>query len=171
MNLFGTTGVVNNVLQNFGMKPVRFLTTAVYFKPIYIGMSIWQGFGWSSIIYLAAIASVDPTLYEASYIDGAGRFRQIWHVTLPGMTPTITILLVLSIGSLLSADTEKILLLSNPTLYESSDVFGTYVYREGLVSGRFSYATAVGLLATSINFILLTIANRLSRKVNDFSLW
>ncbi|MFS0728116.1 ABC transporter permease subunit [Paenibacillus sp. 1P07SE] len=127
--------------------------------------------GWGSIIYLAAIMGINPELYEASRMDGAGRWRQIYHITLPGITPIIVILFILKIGNMLDVGFEKIILLYNPNTYVTADVISTFVYRKGLQSFEFSYATAVGVFQAVINFILLIAANRFSRKISDNSLW
>ncbi len=164
-------GVINNLVEVLGGTRIPFLNRPEYFRPIYIGSGIWQSFGWSTIIYLAAIAGVDLNLYEAAKMDGAGRWKQALYITIPGMAPTIVLLLILSIGSLLSADFEKILLLYNAATYSTADVIGTYTYRTGLVDARYSYGAAIGLFSTVVNFLLLTLSNRVSRKVSDFSLW
>ncbi len=142
-----------------------------WFRPVYITSGIWQEIGWGSIIYLAAIAGIDPELYEAANLDGAGRFRKILHVTIPGIMPTIVILFILRIGRMLTIGYQKILLLYNPLTYETADVISTFVYRKGLLEMDFSYATAVGLFRAILNFILLVIANRLSKKISDTALW
>ena len=127
--------------------------------------------GWDSIIYMAAFAGIDAELYEAATVDGASRLRRIWHVTLPGIAPTITILLILRIGSLMSVGYEKIILLYNPTIYETADVISTYVYRRGLIDGEYSFATAVGLMNSVINFILLIAADRFSKRIGQRGLF
>ena len=138
---------------------------------IYIISGIWQNVGWDSIIYMAAFAGIDAELYEAATVDGASRLRRIWHVTLPGIAPTITILLILRIGSLMSVGYEKIILLYNPTIYETADVISTYVYRRGLIDGEYSFATAVGLMNSVINFILLIAADRFSKRIGQRGLF
>jgi putative aldouronate transport system permease protein len=127
--------------------------------------------GFSSIIYLAALAGVDVELYEAAVMDGAGRARQLWHVTLPGILPTIVILLILSVGGIVSNDYTKILLIYNASTYETADVIGTYVFRFGIEGGSFSYSTAVGLLLAVIAFALLYVTNKFSKSVSEFYLW
>ena len=141
------------------------------FRPIYIISEIWQSVGWGSIVYLAALTAVDPALYEAARIDGAGKFRQILHVTLPGIAPTIVVMLILKMGSMMSVGSEKVLLLYNSNTYSTADVISTYVYRKGLLENNFSFSTAVGLFNSVINFTLVVLANQISRKVNDTSLW
>ena len=134
-------------------------------------MNVWQELGWDSIIFFAALTSIDASLYEAAQVDGAGRWRQMWHVTLPGIAPTIVILLILRIGNLMSLGWDRIYLLYNEMIYEQADVISTYVYRTGLQQMQYSYSTAVGLMNSVINVILLVGANLVSRKVNDTSLW
>ncbi|MEF2248431.1 ABC transporter permease subunit [Paenibacillus sp. IITD108] len=165
-------GFITDILVWLGMDRTAMLGHPEFFRPIYIISEIWQSVGWSSIIYLAAISGVNPELYEASRMDGAGRMKQMWHVTLPGISSIIVILLILKIGSMMDIGFEKIILLYNPNTYVTADVINTFVYRRGLTSSmEFSYATAVGLFQSSINFILLIFANWFSRKVSETSLW
>ena len=133
--------------------------------------SIWQQVGWGSIIYLASLTSVDPQLYEQATVDGAGRFRQMLHITLPGIAPTIIIMVILRFGRMMSVGFEKVLLLYNPMIYETADVISTFVYRQGLLNQEFSYAAAVGLFNSAINFALVVTVNQISRKVSETSLW
>ena len=164
-------GVFNDIGAFFGAQRTALLQKPAYFRTIYVASGIWQEIGWSSIIYLAALTGIDPQLYEAAEIDGANRLRQTWHVTLPGIMPTIIMLLILRMGSILGVGYEKILLLYNETIYETADVISTYVYRTGLVKMQYSYSTAVGLMNSVINVILLLSANALSRRVSESSLW
>ena len=166
-----STGIITNLLTNFGVQKTNLLTVPRYFKPLYICMNIWQELGWDSIIFFAALTSIDASLYEAATVDGAGRWKQMWHVTLPGIAPTIIILLILRIGNLMSLGWDRIFLLYSPIVYETADVVSTYVYRMGMERMQFSYATAVGLLNSVINIILLLSTNALSRKVTESSLW
>ncbi|MFC5407602.1 ABC transporter permease [Cohnella soli] len=166
-----TTGIVNVLLKQLGLAPIHFLAEPEWFRTIYIGSGIWQSFGWNSIIYIAAIASINPELYEAAVTDGASRWEKMRYITLPGIFPTIMILLMLNFGSLLSVGFEKIILLYNPSTYETADVISTYVYRKGLLDSDFSFAAAVSLFNSVINFMLLVLFNRLSRKVTEVSLW
>lgn len=154
-----------------GTEPSNMMAKASFFQPIYVAMMIWQEFGWDSIIFYAAITGIDQELYEAATVDGAGRWAKTWHITLPGISPTIIILLILRIGNMLSLGWERIILLYNPMIYETSDVISTYVYRRGLLKFEYSFASAVGLFNSIINFILLITANAVSRKINDTSLW
>ncbi|MDI6617079.1 MAG: ABC transporter permease subunit [Clostridiales bacterium] len=165
------TGVINYFISALGGKPVTMLSVPKLFMPVYVISGIWQEVGWGSIIYLAALTGIDPQLYEASYMDGANRWKQTIYITLPGIAPTIIILFILRMGSLLNVGFEKILLLYNPGIYETADVISTYVYRKGLLEFNWGFSTAVGLLNSVINFFFLIAANTISRKVNDTSLW
>lgn len=164
-------GVFNQITAMFGMAPKSFLSDPALFPSVIVFSDLWQCIGWNSIIYMAALAGIDPDLYEAAHIDGCGRLRQMWHITLPGIVPTIITLLILSIGGLLDANSGKILLLYSPLTYETGDVIGTFIYRRGLQGGDFSYSTAVGLFQTVINFLLLIFANWFSNKTTETSLW
>ena len=139
--------------------------------PIYVISNVWQEVGWGSIIYIAAIAGIDPSLYEAAQIDGAGRWRQMLNVTLPSIMPTIVILLIMGVGNLLNVGFEKILLLYNPVIYDTADVISTYVYRKGIIEYNYSYSTAVGLFNSVINFMLLVTTNYIAKKTTENSLW
>ena len=154
-----------------GGETVPFMTQPKYFWGIYVISDIWQGLGWNSIIYMAALAAVDVQLYEAATIDGAGRWKQMIHVTLPGIAPTIMILLIMRIGQMLSIGYEKIMLLYNPSIYETADVISTYVYRRGLLDNDYSYSAAVGLFNSVINFMLLLSANFVSKRATGNGLW
>ncbi|GHU77633.1 sugar ABC transporter permease [Clostridia bacterium] len=166
-----TRGVINTAMSYLGRTPHNYLTEPNAFYPIYIISGIWQHIGWDSIIYLAALAAIDQELYEAATVDGAGRLRRIWHITLPGIAPTITILLILRIGSIMSVGFEKIILLYAPATYETADVISTYVYRRGLVDGKYSFAAAVGLMNSVVNFILLIAADRFSKQIGQRGLF
>ncbi len=165
------TGLFNNIRAAFGQERIYYLIHPQYFRTIYTGMGIWAGIGWGSIIYLAALTGVDPELYEACIIDGGGRIRQTIHITIPGILPTITIMLILRIGQLLSVGADTILLLYTPSTYETADVISTYVYRVGLIDADYSFSTAVGLFNSVIAMILLTIANTVSKRLGETSLW
>jgi len=165
-------GLINQITAMFGMEPITFLVEPGWFRTIYVSSGIWQGIGWGSIIYLAAIAGIDPSLYEAAKTDGAGRFKQIWHITLPGIMPTVIIMLILKFGTLMAGGSlEKILLLYNSTTYETADVISTFVYRRGLLQLDYGFSAAIGLFNNVMNFILLVSANAVSRKINNTSLW
>ena len=166
-----SNGILTNVLSHLGMQKTNLFTVPRYFQPLYIGMNIWQNLGWDSIIYFAALAGVDSELYEAAQIDGAGRWRRMLHVTLPGIMLTIITMLILRIGQMMSIGYEKTILLYNPSTYETADIISSYTYRVGLLEQSWSYSTAIGLFNSVINLILLLIANKLSRKLADTSLW
>lgn len=166
-----STGLFNKITGLLGMAPVSFLSDSRYFRGIYIGSNIWQEAGWNSIIYLAALSSVDTELYDAASVDGAGRLRQTWNITLPGIAPTIIIMLILRVGRVMEVGFEKILLLYSPAIYDVADVISTYVYRIGILQADYSYSTAIGLFNSVINCILLLTVNRISRRVTDTSLW
>ena len=155
----------------FGVPASNWLTKSPYFYPIYVISGIWQEVGWGSIIYLAALSGIDQELYEAAKIDGAGRLQQIWHITLPGILPTIMILLILRIGGILSVGYEKILLLYTPTTYEVADVISTYSYRRGIIDADYSYSTAVGLFNSLVNIVFLVTTNKLSKKFTEIGLF
>ncbi|HPF86857.1 MAG TPA: ABC transporter permease subunit [Candidatus Limiplasma sp.] len=167
-----SNGVISNLVAAIsGGKAYNLLGNSANFRAIYIISSIWQTFGYGSIIYLAAIAGVDQALYEAAVVDGAGRWRQTVHITIPEIMPTVIILLILKMGTLLAVGAEKILLLYSPATYETADVISTYVYREGLQNFNYGYSTAVGLFNSFINTALLLGANFLSRKYSETSLF
>lgn len=164
-------GVVNQAIVAFGGSAVNFMSVSQYFRTIYVVSEIWQTMGWGAIVYLAAISNVDPQYYEAAKLDGASRFRQIWSITLPCIAPTITTMLILRVGSVLDVGLEKVLLLYTPAIYETSDIIATYVYRQGMVSGNMSYASAIGLFGSLINLILLFSANFASKKISGSGLF
>lgn len=165
------TGLVSVVLSYVGVPAKTMLNDANLFVPIYVISGIWQNVGWGSIIYLAALTGIDPELYQAASIDGAGRWKQTRHVTLPGLLPTIIVLLILRTGSILSVGAEKIILLYNPSIYETSDVISSYVYRRGLLNADWSFSSAVGLFNSVVNFVLVATVNWLARRASDTSLW
>jgi len=164
VNLLSTqTGAVNLVIQSLGFPAIPFLTSEKYFVPTLVVSMIWKTFGWNTIIYLAALAGVDPQLYEAATVDGAGRWKQLFHITLPSIQSTIIVLLILRIGGIMQAGFEQIFVLYHPGVYKVADILDTYVYRMGLSEGRFELASAVGLFRSAVNFIMIVLANRLAR--------
>ena len=172
VNILGFSGgFVNEILNMFGLDSISFLTNPKMFRGVIVFTAGWKEVGWSAIIYIAAIAGVDREQYEAAYIDGAGRFKQMLYITLPGIASTIVVLLVLRLGAVLEAGTEQILLLYSPTVYSVGDVIGTYVYRMGLGEMQYSYATAVGIFNSVIGFILVIFGNRISKKITGKSIW
>lgn len=164
-------GVFSQIAMFFGGESQNFLMNKNYFYPIYVGSGIWQSIGWNSIIYLAALSAIDQEQYEAARIDGAGRFQQMFYITIPGLLPTIMILLILRMGGILNVGYEKILLLYSEATYEVADVISTYVYRKGVQNAAFSYSTAVGLFNSVVNIFFLFFANALSRKATESSLF
>lgn len=171
LTFVSSEGLINSVRNALGLSTVSFMTDPDCFYPIYIISGIWQEIGWGSIIYISALSSVDPQLYEAARIDGAGRFKQMLHVTLPCIVPTIVILLIMNIGSMLTVGYEKIILLYNPSIYETADVISSYVYRRGLLEGDYSYSAAVGIFNSVINCLLLFISNMVSNRISDYGLF
>lgn len=171
--LLSTNGPINKLLESMGKETISFISLPQWFPTIFVGSGIWQGLGWGTILYLAAIAGISPSLYEAATVDGANRFKRVWHITLPCILPTITTLLILDIGGLVGSGGafEKVFLLYNPMTYETSDIVSTYVYRMGVGSGNYSYATAVGLFEGIINLVLLLTANIISKKTTESGLW
>ena len=164
-------GLFNQIRALIGLEPLLFLQDPGSFRTLFIGSGIWQGAGYGTILYLAAISNIDPSLYDVASIDGASRFQKIRHITLPALRPTITIMLIMAVGGILGSDFQKIMLLYTPQTYPVADVIGTYTYREGIAGARFEYTTAIGLFNSLISFVLLAIANLISRKASDTSLW
>ena len=169
--LSGTNGALNNILAMIGLPTADFLTIPSAFPSIVVWSGVWQELGWSSIIYIAALAGVSPELIEAAKIDGATRMKIIWHVNIPCILPTIVILLIMRFGSIMSLGFEKIYLLQNPLNMETSRIIATYVYDLGLLGGKYSFSAAIGLFNTVINVVLLFIVNFISRKLTEISLW
>lgn len=164
-------GFVQQLVEKFDGVKIGLLSREEMFLPIYVISDLWQSVGWGSIMYVAALSGVDRELYEAAGLDGAGKWKQMLHVTLPGIKPTIIIMLILRIGSIMNVGYEKIILLYNPMIFNTSDVISSYVYRTGFESQDWSYSAAVGLFNSVINFIFLITANRISAKCNESSLW
>ena len=171
-DFLGRDGIITMLLTNFGLENTNLLSIPEYFRTIYVGSGIWQEIGWGSIIYLSALTGIDPQLYEAAKIDGAGRLRQTWNITIPGIMSTIIVMLILRIGQIMSLGYEKVMLLYTPIIYEKADIISTYVYRVGLLEGmQFSYSTAIGLFNSVINLLLVVIANTISNKFTGDGLW
>ncbi len=166
-----SNGLVNIIIEKLGGEKIYFLTKSEYFRTIYISMGIWKEAGFSAIIYIAALAGINKELYDAAVMDGANKWKQTLHITIPGILPTVMILLILQIGSLLEVGYEAIILLYQPSTYETADVISTYVYRVGLQSGNYDLATAVGLFNAVVGLILVVMANRLSNKITGSGLW
>ncbi len=166
-----SSGIINNIMGIFGLDPINFLGVSEYYKHIYVWSGIWQGAGWGSIIYIAALAAVSPSLYEAAKIDGASKFKQMWHIDIPSIIPTATILLILNCGSIMSQGAQKAFLLQTEMTAYSQEIIATYVYKVGLINNQFSYSSAIGLFNNIINVILLLTVNKIASKVSDNSLW
>lgn len=167
-----TSGVINHFIEMFGGQSKYFLSEPGYFRTIYIAsLQIWKDVGFNAIIYLAAIAGINPDLYEAAKVEGANRWQQILHVTIPGILPTIVILFIINIGSFLEVGYEAIILLYQPSTYETADVINTYVYRSGLMEGQYEVGAAAGLFNSIVGLILVVVANKLSRRITNNGLW
>lgn len=165
------TGLINSIIKVFGGSPIPFLIMPQWFKHIFVWSGQWQGLGWGAIIYLAALAGVNPDQHDAASVDGASRMRRIWHINIPAIMPTVIILFILTMGSFMSIGFEKVLLLQNPLNMSSSDVIQTFVYRSGLLQSQYSFSAAVGLFDSLINVTLLVLANLIARRTTDNSLW
>lgn len=165
------SGVISDMLAVFGVERQSMLTNPKLFVPIYIVSDIWQHLGWNSIIYISALTGIDQQLYEAASIDGANKWKQMIHVTIPGLLPTIIIMLLLKIGQILNVGFEKIILLYNPLTYETADVLSSFIYRRGLQEFNWGYSTAAGMFNSIINTVLLIAANKISSKVTETALW
>ncbi len=166
-----STGIINHLLDFLGFDRIAFMTDPKWFKTVYVLSGVWQGTGWGSVIYLAALSGVDTQLHEAATVDGATRLQRIWYINIPTIIPTMVILLIMNVGSLMSMGYEKILLMQNALNMDSSNVIATFVYKQGLLDAQYSYASAVGLFNAAINAFLLIAVNKISRKVSETSLW
>ena len=164
-------GVVNNILFAISGKRIDFLGDSGWFRPLYVISHIWKEFGWSSIIYIAALSGIDVEQYEAAMVDGAGRWRRMWYITIPGIMPTIVITLILACGSIMNIGFEKVFLMQNTINTDVSEVISTFVYKSGILQGEISYATAIGLFNNIINFCILISINKISKHINETSLW
>ncbi|GFI47406.1 putative multiple-sugar transport system permease YteP [Lachnospiraceae bacterium] len=171
ISFIDTNGLITNMLTFFGMERQNYRVSSTAFPWIYTFTNVWKSFGFSSILYCSIISAIDPGLYEAAKLDGANRWKQVWHITLPGLRSVIAINLIMAVGSVLSANSEMILLLYTPATYDVADVVGTYVYRLGILEAQYSYTTAAGLFVAIIGFIFTYIANRISNKLTGFGLW
>jgi putative aldouronate transport system permease protein len=166
-----SSGFINQLIVKLGGNPIYFLAEAKYFRGIYTTMGIWHEVGFSSIVFIAALHAVDQDLYEAARIDGAGKLAQVRYVTIPGILPTIVIQLIIAVGGIINVGYETIILLYQPSTYETADVISTYVYRSGLQEGNYSFATAVSIFNSVVAVLLVSVVNKISRKVNETSLW
>ena len=170
-NIFGSSGIINQVLTMLGIENISPITTAATFRPFIWLSNIWKEVGWDSIIYLAAITSIDPGLYEAAEVDGAGRLQRIWHITLPGIAPTIVVVAVLGLGNVLNAGFDQVFNLYSPLVYSTGDILDTWVYRMGLLNVQFSLATAAGLFKSAISFILIVVSYIIAYKAADYKIF
>ena len=171
LNIFGYTGPVNQLIEIFGGGRINFFGEPDLFQPLVIGTDIWKGFGYNTVVYLAAILGVDQSLYEAAAVDGAGRFKRIWHVTMPGIRTTVALLAILSLGNVLNAGFDQIYNLYNPLVYSTGDIIDTWVYRAGLENLQYSLATAVGLFKSVISVILIAVGYKLADKFTGYKLF
>ena len=164
-------GIVNYIITSFGGEPIYFLTSKRLFRPILILTNIWQSIGWSSIIYLASLAAINPNLYEAAEMDGANRIQKAWHISLPSILPVVTIMFILRLGKVLNAGFDQIFNLYNPLVYEVADIIDTYVYRVGIIDARYDFTTAVGLFKNVIGVTLILITNRIVKSYSEYGIW
>jgi len=171
INLLSLDGFVNTALGWFGFEKTDFMTRPEYFRGIVVSTYIWKEVGWGMIIYLAALTSINPHLYEAAMVDGASRWRQMWHITLPSLTPTIVALFLLRIGNVLDSNLEQVLILLNPLVQDVGEVIDTYVYRVGLLDAQYSFSTAVGLFKSAVGFFLIAAMNQISRRTTGESIY
>lgn len=165
-----STGIINHMLEVLGFERINFMTDPKWFKTVYVLSGVWQGTGWGSVIYLAALSGVDTQLHEAATIDGASRLQRVWYINIPTIMPTMVILLIMSCGSLMSVGFEKVLLMQNPLNMSSSNVIATFVYKQGLLDAQYSFAAAVGLFNSLINSTLLIVVNKISKKLSNTGL-
>lgn len=166
-----STGIVNHILASLGFEKHYFMADPKWFRRIYVTSELWSTFGYNAIMYFSAITSIGQELYEAAEVDGCSRLRKIWHITLPGLLPTICTMTILNAGNIFKIGADKALLLYNPLTYETADIFGTFVYRRGLVDGSYSYAAAAGMFESVVAFAVVLLTNTLSKKLSENSLW
>lgn len=171
MFLSPSTGLINDILKEWGLKPISFLTSNDWFRSVLVSSEIWKDVGFGSIIYLAAIAGVDPHLYEAATMDGAGRWRRMWHITVPGIRNVFVLLMILKVGHILDAGFSQIYVLYNSLVYKTADIIDTWVFRRGLEQMQYSYATAVGLFKSFVGLILIFVTNKIAKKFGQTGIW
>ncbi|MBS4208673.1 ABC transporter permease subunit [Bacillus sp. FJAT-50079] len=164
---FGSYGIVNSIISFLGLDSISFFSSPEWFRSLYIGSAIWKGIGWGSIIYIGALSAIDPSMYEAASVDGANRWHKIWHITLPGLKPTIVTLFILDVAGVMKVGFEKVFLMYSPATYEVADVLSTYVYRQGILDANYSYSAAVDLFNNIIALIFLLAANKLAKKLGE----
>ncbi|MCD8067875.1 MAG: ABC transporter permease subunit [Lachnospiraceae bacterium] len=165
------SGFINTLIESLGGVAQNFIGMPQYFRHLYVWTGVWQGMGWNSIVFMAALSGVDPELHEAAKIDGAGKLQRIWHIDLPGILPTIQILFILRVGSVMSVGFEKVFLMQNSLNNTVSEIISTYVYKQGMLSMKYSYSAAIGLFNNIVNFIILVLANYISKRLDGDSLW
>ncbi|MBR0218790.1 MAG: sugar ABC transporter permease [Clostridia bacterium] len=165
------SGFINTLIENLGGTRKQFMGMQQYFRHLYVWSGVWQGMGWNSIIYMAALTSISPELHEAAMIDGANRLQRIWHVDLPGIVPTMVILLIMRAGSIMSIGFEKVYLMQNPLNQPVSEIISTYTYKQGMLGMKYSYSSAIGLFNNVVNFVFLIIVNGVSKRLSGNSLW
>jgi len=166
-----STGIVNIVADRLGLEAINYMANPALFKTLYVLSEVWQHTGWASIIYLAALAGIDPQLHESAVMDGANKLRRIWHINLPGIAPTIIIMLILTVGRIMEVGFEKVLLMQNPLNQQTAEIISTYVYKIGILNAQYSFATAIDLFNNVINFTLLLTVNWIAKKYSEISLW
>ncbi len=166
-----STGIINKIIEKFGGEATYFMVYPQYFRITYTLMTLWQTAGFNAIVYIAALMGIDPQLYEAAVVDGAGRFRRIWHITIPGIIPTVVTMFIMNIGKMVKVGYESILLLYQPSTYPTADVISTYSFRVGIQNGDYGIATAAGLFEAIIALILVVTANKVSKKLTENALW
>ena len=171
MKIFANEGPANQLLGSLRMEPKLFFSDPAYFRALFLGSGVWRNLGYSSILYIAALTAISPELYESASLDGANRFQKIVHITIPGLMPTIRILLLLEIGNMMNVGLEKVYLMYNPAIYETADVISTYTYRRGIENAEYSYSSAVGLFNSVCNFVLLIIGNYISKRISNEGIW
>lgn len=164
-------GPINILLKNLGIRPIYFMGQSKWFRSVLVGTYIWKSIGWGSIVYLAALSGIDPTLYEAAIVDGANRFQRIRHITLPQLVPVITIMFIFATGKIIVAGFDQIFNMYNSAVYDVADVISTYTYRMGLEQGKYSFATAVGLFKNVISFSLIVFTNSIAKRINNYGIW
>ena len=170
--LFSTSGVINQIYMTVsGNTAINFIGSTKYFRMVLVIMYVWASIGWNSIIYLASISSIDPQLYEAAMVDGAGKWRQAIHITIPSIAPTIVIMLIINVGGLMNAGFEQVLLLYSPSVYSVGDIIDTYVYREGLINLNYSYTTAVSMFKSVVAMVLMLGTNFIAKSLGQEGIW
>lgn len=166
-----SSGIINHIITAFGGQPIHFMAEASMFRPLYIGSEIWQGAGWGSILYLAALASINPELHEAAVVDGANKLQRVWHIDIPGILPTVVIMFILNSGKVMAVGFEKAYLMQTSLNISTSEIIATYVYKRGLLNSQFSFSATVGMFESVVNLVLIVTVNFISRKVSDSSLF